>query len=176
MGTTEQFQITGGLTLAEGRFLSAAECDGGRPVCVIGADLATNLFLRRIARRRDHFRQRPRFPRGRRAGQARRLRRKRRHRQRNHCAHHAVHPRVLGQAGLRNPGQGPQRAPSWPMPRRNCAPCSGASATSHRAIRTISPSISRTRFWTFSTKLPAPSKPSACSSPACHCSSAASAS
>jgi len=45
LGTTEQFQITGGLTLADGRFLTAAECDGGRPVCVIGSDLATNLFL-----------------------------------------------------------------------------------------------------------------------------------
>jgi putative ABC transport system permease protein len=45
VGTTEQFQITASLMLAEGRFLSAAECDGGRPVCVIGADLATNLFL-----------------------------------------------------------------------------------------------------------------------------------
>lgn len=44
IGTTEQFQITSGLTLKEGRFLSAAECDGGRPVCVIGSDLATNLF------------------------------------------------------------------------------------------------------------------------------------
>jgi putative ABC transport system permease protein len=45
VGTTEQYQITSGLTLTEGRFLSAAECDGGRPVCVIGSDLATNLFL-----------------------------------------------------------------------------------------------------------------------------------
>ena len=45
VGTTEQYQITSGLTLAKGRFLSAAECDGGRPVCVIGCDLATNLFL-----------------------------------------------------------------------------------------------------------------------------------
>jgi len=44
IGTTEQFQITSGVTIAEGRFLSAAECDGGRPVCVIGADLATNIF------------------------------------------------------------------------------------------------------------------------------------
>jgi putative ABC transport system permease protein len=43
-GTTEQFPITAGLTLKEGRFLSGAECDGGRPVCVIGSDLATNLF------------------------------------------------------------------------------------------------------------------------------------
>jgi putative ABC transport system permease protein len=44
VGTTEQFQMTGGLTIKEGRFLSAAECNGGRPVCVIGSDLATNLF------------------------------------------------------------------------------------------------------------------------------------
>ncbi len=44
IGTTGQFQLTSGLTVKQGRFLSAAECDGGRPVCVIGADLATNLF------------------------------------------------------------------------------------------------------------------------------------
>jgi putative ABC transport system permease protein len=44
IGTTEQYQITRGLTVAQGRFLSAAECDGGRPVCVIGSSLATNLF------------------------------------------------------------------------------------------------------------------------------------
>ena len=36
--------LTGGLTVREGRFLTAAECDGGRPVCVIGSDVATNLF------------------------------------------------------------------------------------------------------------------------------------
>jgi putative ABC transport system permease protein len=46
IGTTEQFEITGGLTVGQGRFLSAAECSGGRPVCVIGADVATNLFQR----------------------------------------------------------------------------------------------------------------------------------
>ncbi len=45
LGTTEQFQFTSGVTLADGRFLSAAECEGGRPVCVLGSDLATNLFL-----------------------------------------------------------------------------------------------------------------------------------
>ncbi|HEX9046216.1 MAG TPA: ABC transporter permease [Verrucomicrobiae bacterium] len=44
VGTTELFQITAGLTLTDGRFLTAAECAGGRPVCVIGSDLATNLF------------------------------------------------------------------------------------------------------------------------------------
>ncbi len=45
IGTTEDFETTAGLSLSEGRFLSAAECDGGRPMCVIGANLATNLFL-----------------------------------------------------------------------------------------------------------------------------------
>jgi putative ABC transport system permease protein len=44
IGTTEQYQVTAGLTVADGRFLTAAECDGGRPVCVIGSVLATNLF------------------------------------------------------------------------------------------------------------------------------------
>jgi putative ABC transport system permease protein len=44
VGTTEQFQVTSGLTVGQGRFLSAAECSGGRPVCVIGAEIATNLF------------------------------------------------------------------------------------------------------------------------------------
>ena len=44
LGTTEQYQFTGGLNLAAGRFISQAECDGGRPVCVIGHEVATNLF------------------------------------------------------------------------------------------------------------------------------------
>jgi len=43
-GTTEGGAEVGGLVLKEGRFLSAAEVDGGRPVCVIGADLAANFF------------------------------------------------------------------------------------------------------------------------------------
>ena len=44
-GTTDKYQITSGLTVEQGRFLSAAESSGGRPVCVIGSDVATNLFL-----------------------------------------------------------------------------------------------------------------------------------
>ena len=44
IGTTDQFQHTGGFTLSQGRFISAAEADGGRPVCVIGSETATNLF------------------------------------------------------------------------------------------------------------------------------------
>ena len=44
VGTTEAYQSTAGLKIEQGRFLSAGECAGGRPVCVIGTDLATNLF------------------------------------------------------------------------------------------------------------------------------------
>jgi putative ABC transport system permease protein len=44
VGTTADFAITSGVSISQGRFLSAAECDGGRPVCVIGATAATNLF------------------------------------------------------------------------------------------------------------------------------------
>jgi putative ABC transport system permease protein len=43
-GTTAEFAKVADLTLMEGRFLSAAETDGGRPVCVIGSEVATNLF------------------------------------------------------------------------------------------------------------------------------------
>jgi putative ABC transport system permease protein len=49
IGTTEQYLLTSGLTVAQGRFLTAAECDGGRPVCVIGSALATNLFPGELA-------------------------------------------------------------------------------------------------------------------------------
>jgi len=45
IGTTEQYQFTSALNLSDGRFISQAECDGGRPVCVIGYEVATNLFL-----------------------------------------------------------------------------------------------------------------------------------
>ncbi len=45
LGTTEAYQATSGIGLAQGRFLTAAEAEGGRPVCVIGTDVATNLFL-----------------------------------------------------------------------------------------------------------------------------------
>jgi putative ABC transport system permease protein len=45
-GTTETGLITSGLSLREGRFLSAGEVAGSRPVCVIGADIATNFFPR----------------------------------------------------------------------------------------------------------------------------------
>jgi putative ABC transport system permease protein len=48
VGTTEQFLITKGVAIAEGRFLSPAEAEGGRPVCVLGSGVATNLFQNEI--------------------------------------------------------------------------------------------------------------------------------
>ena len=46
VGSTENLMYTMGFTLADGRFLSPAECNFGRSVCVIGATVATNLFQR----------------------------------------------------------------------------------------------------------------------------------
>ncbi len=46
IGSTEQLLLTGGISVADGRFLSVAEAEGGRPVCVIGYAVATNLFVR----------------------------------------------------------------------------------------------------------------------------------
>jgi putative ABC transport system permease protein len=44
VGTTDQFIYTGGISVAQGRFISPQEADGGRPVCVIGSLVASNLF------------------------------------------------------------------------------------------------------------------------------------
>jgi putative ABC transport system permease protein len=44
VGSTEDFLLTGGVSVAQGRFFSAQEADGGRPVCVLGSMVATNLF------------------------------------------------------------------------------------------------------------------------------------
>ena len=46
IGSTDQLLLTGGISIADGRFLSAADAEGGRPVCVIGSMVATNLFVR----------------------------------------------------------------------------------------------------------------------------------
>ena len=44
IGTTDQFLATSGFNIDQGRFMTMAEAVGGRPVCVIGHDVATNLF------------------------------------------------------------------------------------------------------------------------------------
>lgn len=46
IGTTDQYAFTSSAGVALGRFLSPGEAAGGRPVCVIGCDVATNLFRR----------------------------------------------------------------------------------------------------------------------------------
>jgi putative ABC transport system permease protein len=48
VGTTEDFPAAGGIGAQAGRFLSAADAAGGRPVCVIGTEVATNLFPRDV--------------------------------------------------------------------------------------------------------------------------------
>ena len=44
IGTTEQFMTTAGVSISEGRFMSPSEAQGARPVCVVGYQVATNLF------------------------------------------------------------------------------------------------------------------------------------
>src|SRR4030095_6308224 len=44
LGTTDQFLLTGGTSVAQGRFLSLGESEGGRPVCVIGSEVGNKLF------------------------------------------------------------------------------------------------------------------------------------
>lgn len=44
LGTSDQFLAISGFSLSEGRFISPEESEGGRPVCVIGLAVATNLF------------------------------------------------------------------------------------------------------------------------------------
>ena len=44
MGTTPDNLITTGASVARGRFLTTADTEGDQPVCVLGSELATNLF------------------------------------------------------------------------------------------------------------------------------------
>src|SRR2546422_3055047 len=44
VAATEQHLQASSMSIAQGRFLSAPEAQGGRPVCVIGSTVATNLF------------------------------------------------------------------------------------------------------------------------------------
>jgi len=44
IGTTDQYVFTGGMEVSSGRFFSAEESNGARPVCLLGAKAATNLF------------------------------------------------------------------------------------------------------------------------------------
>ena len=44
IGTTDEYLDTSGVSVAQGRFLTAADAEGGRPICVIGSEVASNLF------------------------------------------------------------------------------------------------------------------------------------
>ncbi|HEX5397817.1 MAG TPA: ABC transporter permease [Verrucomicrobiae bacterium] len=44
IGTTDAYLQTSGVDVAEGRFLTAADSEGTQPICIIGNDVATNLF------------------------------------------------------------------------------------------------------------------------------------
>jgi putative ABC transport system permease protein len=44
IGSSDQFIFTDGMTVGEGRFMSAEEANGGRPVCMLGFQVSTNLF------------------------------------------------------------------------------------------------------------------------------------
>jgi len=44
VGNTEEGVVTEGLTLREGRYFTASEVSGSRPVCVLGADIANSFF------------------------------------------------------------------------------------------------------------------------------------
>ena len=44
IGTTEGYLQTSAVDVADGRFLTAADGEGTQPICIIGNDVATNLF------------------------------------------------------------------------------------------------------------------------------------
>ncbi|HJY64500.1 MAG TPA: ABC transporter permease [Ignavibacteria bacterium] len=44
IGTTDEYQRTTGMNVAEGRFMTKRESDGGWPVCVIGYDIRESMF------------------------------------------------------------------------------------------------------------------------------------
>jgi putative ABC transport system permease protein len=46
IGTTEQYAFTTSVGLTQGRFMTPGEAGGGRPVCIIGSEVAVNLFQR----------------------------------------------------------------------------------------------------------------------------------
>jgi putative ABC transport system permease protein len=45
VGSTEQSDQTMSLAVQEGRYMTAAEAEGGRPIAVLGSQVATNLFI-----------------------------------------------------------------------------------------------------------------------------------
>jgi putative ABC transport system permease protein len=155
VGTTDQFLTTSGFNIAVGRFMTAAEIEGGRPVCVIGNDVATNLFQRESP-----------------------LRKKVKIGERQLEVIGVLEKRgsFLGLDSFDNQVILPVSQfvfSYWTMPRRNCAACCAKSAASTRRTRITLPSTSRNNSSPPLTGSRAPSRPSGWSSRACRCSSAA---
>jgi putative ABC transport system permease protein len=46
IGTTDQYVFTTSVGLSQGRFMTPGEAGGGRPVCVLGSEVAAHLFQR----------------------------------------------------------------------------------------------------------------------------------
>jgi putative ABC transport system permease protein len=46
IGTTDEYLVTSGVAVAQGRFMTPGEAAGGRPVCILGSEVAANLFQR----------------------------------------------------------------------------------------------------------------------------------
>jgi putative ABC transport system permease protein len=46
IGVTDQYALTSSVGLSQGRFMTPGESSGGRPVCVLGSEVAANLFQR----------------------------------------------------------------------------------------------------------------------------------
>jgi len=46
IGTTDDYALTASASVGEGRFMSPIEATAGRPVCLVGSEVATNLFQR----------------------------------------------------------------------------------------------------------------------------------
>lgn len=45
VGTTDEYILTSGFTVEDGRFMTPTEAESGRAVCIIGTEIATNLFF-----------------------------------------------------------------------------------------------------------------------------------
>lgn len=44
IGTTDEYLQTSGVAIADGRFFTQADAEGGRPICIVGSEVASNLF------------------------------------------------------------------------------------------------------------------------------------
>jgi putative ABC transport system permease protein len=173
VGTTEEYQNTTGVGVIQGRFLSPADAAGGRPVCVIGTEVATNLFQsapplgNRIKIGPQSYEV---------IGVL--------EKQGSFMGMFSLDNRVIiplqhfMNTFWNNPDIEIQvkAGCSWTKPARNCAMSCAGSGAWRRVNQTTLPSTNRTSSWRCSTRWRGRLRASDCSSPACRSSSAASAS